>query len=281
MLSACTSILAVDFPAFPRSLAKTETFGTGHTTVGLLPACQAQSRAARRECRHGWCLCAGLMDIGAGAFVFAGALTSRPQVLQPVQPRSALHRATRGVLPLCALGKTMLCCCRPCKLAPQASLEFLRLCSQPYQPRRPPPLGTAPEVLLIEWFRLCLGEPCVSPASSLLQGERSLQPALDLLVPPLPAGLARLVCVKSAQYQEHASEYGTHWNFFLTLAVVRGIAALTAAWRASATLAAGLWRRRAWHRPGVANSLLRRQALFCNWLQQAVSTGKDCLCRPC
>ena len=47
MLSACTSILAVDFPAFPRSLAKTETFGTGHTTVGLLPACQAQSWAAR------------------------------------------------------------------------------------------------------------------------------------------------------------------------------------------------------------------------------------------
>ena len=81
-----------------------------------------------------------------------------------------------------------------------------------------------------------------------------MQPALDLLLPTLPAGLARLVCVKSAQYQEHASEYGTHWNFFLTLAVVRGIAAFTAAWRASATLVAGLWWRSAWHCPSVANS---------------------------
>ena len=67
--------------------------------------------------RHCRCLCAGLMDIGAGAFVFAGALTSRPQALQPVQPRSALHCATRGVLPLCGLGETMLCCCRPLQAA--------------------------------------------------------------------------------------------------------------------------------------------------------------------
>ena len=64
-------------------------------------------------CSHCPCLCAGLMDVGAGAFVFSGALTSRPPALQPVRPRSVLHRASRGVLPLCSLGEAMLCCCRP------------------------------------------------------------------------------------------------------------------------------------------------------------------------
>ena len=91
---------------------------------------------------------------------------------------------------------------------------------------------------------------CFLPAAGRVQ----LQLARELVLPLLSAGLARLVCVKSAQYQEHASEYGTHWNFFLTLAVVRGVAAFTADWRASATLAAGLWWRRAWHCSDIADS---------------------------
>ncbi|GBG29688.1 GPI-anchored wall transfer protein 1 [Hondaea fermentalgiana] len=33
-------------------------------------------------------------------------------------------------------------------------------------------------------------------------------------------GLARLALTKSVDYQEHASEYGLHWNFFFTLAAV-------------------------------------------------------------
>ncbi|XP_030649000.1 phosphatidylinositol-glycan biosynthesis class W protein [Chanos chanos] len=37
-------------------------------------------------------------------------------------------------------------------------------------------------------------------------------------------GFVRLVSVKSTGYHEHVSEYGVHWNFFFTLAIVRVMA---------------------------------------------------------
>ncbi|XP_062509263.1 phosphatidylinositol-glycan biosynthesis class W protein-like isoform X2 [Corticium candelabrum] len=39
-------------------------------------------------------------------------------------------------------------------------------------------------------------------------------------------GIARLIVVKVSNYHEHVSEYGRHWNFFFTLAVVKFVSAI-------------------------------------------------------
>ncbi|NXU36943.1 PIGW protein, partial [Drymodes brunneopygia] len=109
------SILAVDFPQYPRRFAKAETYGTG------------------------------VMDLGVGAFIFGNALVC-PEVRHKsptTQPRfSSLARQVFSVWPLISLG------------------------------------------------------------------------------------VGRLLSVKSIEYHEHTSEYGVHWNFFFTLALVRLAASL-------------------------------------------------------
>ena len=98
LLSTCIAILAVDFPVFPRRLAKTEFYGTG------------------------------LMDFGVGAYILTGSI-------------SRALKAKRN--------------------------NFIRN----------------------NVYLLCIG-------------------------------LCRLVLVYMSNYQNHASEYGLHWNFFFTLAIV-------------------------------------------------------------
>lgn len=76
MLLTCFCILAVDFPVFPRRLAKVEVYGTG------------------------------LMDVGPGAFVFMGGLVCTEPARQ--HKRSHSLRLDRGPLPLLLLGVARL-----------------------------------------------------------------------------------------------------------------------------------------------------------------------------
>lgn len=109
------SILAVDFPQYPRRYAKTETYGTG------------------------------VMDLGVGSFV---------------------------------LGNAVVC----------------------------PEVRMKPGAVQSKFFYLV----------------RQLFSVWPLLL----LGLGRLMSVKAVEYHEHVSEYGAHWNFFFTLAIVRMAASL-------------------------------------------------------
>lgn len=117
LLLTMLCILAVDFPIFPRSLAKCEDFGVS------------------------------LMDLGVGSFVFSqGIVSAAPIVKDP------------------------------------AHLKM--------------PLTT--KVLAVAWK--CL--------------------------PVVVLGLLRTLSVKGMEYPEHVTEYGVHWNFFITLAILPILQAL-------------------------------------------------------
>jgi phosphatidylinositol glycan class W len=102
-ISTCIAILAVDFNAFPRKFAKTETYGIS------------------------W------MDVGVGAFVFSSGLVS---------------------------------------------------------------------------------------GSQQRQNDKTFMNTFKRSLPGLFLGLVRLISTKFADYQEHVSEYGVHWNFFITLGIL-------------------------------------------------------------
>lgn len=60
----------------------------------------------------------------------------------------------------------------------------------------------------------------ISARPVLKTGAASLKSAFRHSLPLLVLGLIRLYSVKGLDYAEHVSEYGVHWNFFFTLALL-------------------------------------------------------------
>ena len=50
---------------------------------------------------------------------------------------------------------------------------------------------------------------------------KSLSHCLRKVLPYVVIGLLRIASVRAADYQQHTSEYGVHWNFFFTIATVK------------------------------------------------------------
>jgi len=99
---------------------------------------------------------------------------------------------------------------------------------------------------------------------------------LRSIAPMIVLGSVRLFTIKSANYQEHITEYGVHWNFFFTLAAVALLSALL-----NACLALR------WHTPMGAIVLIVYQVALNNgltdWIQNAprvdlISANKEGLC---
>lgn len=155
ILMTIIAILAVDFPVFPRYLAKCESFGVSLVCAPLFPSAKNNEQNLK-------------MDLGVGSFVFAqGLVAAIPLIKDPNYVSAAtfpkIVKATKKVLPLLALGL--------------ARVLFVK--------------GTAYPVRM----------------------------QFDLLGYLKTNGWW-------LDPQEHVTEYGVHWNFFITMGLLAPLSVL-------------------------------------------------------
>lgn len=86
-------------------------------------------------------------------------------------------------------------------------------------------IGTG-SILFISGVSFALIEGTLTPPLVTTTGGSRIARALKHNLAVLAIGVVRTAVVKVVNYQEHVSEYGVHWNFFLTIAVVSTLAAL-------------------------------------------------------
>ncbi|VDL73886.1 unnamed protein product [Nippostrongylus brasiliensis] len=142
LITVACAILAVDFPVFPRRLAKTEKYG--HS----------------------------LMDMGVAGFIFALAITSRLRTMNTWE------------------GKTSTL-----KVVLWQPFSFI-LTAIDFDTRLSSPTERSPNCRRFSWFR-----------------------SSYVILPVI--GMSRTILLTVLNYPQHVTEYGVHWNFFYTLALVK------------------------------------------------------------
>lgn len=71
---------------------------------------------------------------------------------------------------------------------------------------------------------------------------RNMKNCIRSCVPLLMLGFGRFVAVEYIEYHKHITEYGIHWNFFMTLAVVKlFISTITSTISSKYSLFSGIW----------------------------------------
>jgi len=77
------------------------------------------------------------------------------------------------------------------------------------------------DMLCRYYFILCRYNDDVSAMFKSIGKTSRIAKSLMSTAPLWILGFCRLFSVKSTGYHEHVTEYGVHWNFFFTLAIVR------------------------------------------------------------
>ena len=194
MLYTCICILAVDFPAFPRRYAKAEAHGSGLMDVGvggIILASGLVSRVTRGTVgkRTGGQISSSGGGSGGGAeagpwigVAAAAAVSSLAALLRRIL------RGARAALPCLLLG----------------AARFVSVKVLGYQVG-----GGGLEVRV----------PLRSPST---QSDQNMQVSGAFLLGKAspPGSSAPLSLSPSLLLQEQVGEYGAHWNFFCTIAVV-------------------------------------------------------------